>query len=1267
MQYSGLEDRHTCSGPRHGSDGSPSSRLTWAISLVSIWLSLTSSVAVCQTEPSPTASPSSDTKSTEDAQQAAGVEVVTKRARELAERIEKLRATDAKRAELLHQGVLRMLEQYSTSVDAKPQTPTAPTAASGKRPRFDVAQRTISRLNDVGAEDLANQFKKQLADMEAAISTKQYPFPKHDTPEVHVVSLNQGTTLPEHLKTKENRLTLGYAEVHLQYTARPIALVLKAQESILWNVIADAGVRVHAVIFESQQPQQLMGLERPLVLETRTASRDGLLYRTNGYVGSQLGPTLVGGEAVTEYSAPTYAGTPIVIGPSNSAWLNDFMIPTVESLIRDARQEWRIRKFNDLKNLRFQANYVTLPPSSHTTAPHTSVGEFSVIGPYADTLVPLRHHGLRTAVLTSKGDEQLEFGLDSNGQLVSLSTKQIPDRLTPVPPSASVLRHGNRFRAMAYDSKRHRMVLSTNTGQSSHIVAFDIENGEWSEVTKLPSPAVAMTYVEESDRIWLVMALRQRGANEDAELWKLASDGRVDEKVKLTESLGDSQLGNQRFAYYGSTWDNTFPQLIQHDQYAILVGLRYSRNRPTVRVTSPEIFVIESDSGDIVYSGTLRVASTDEEPTPQRVATDARPSFSILADLNRNLTRAAEAIEKLPEKRAETLSTRLHSVRDFMYGKFSKRSAPRLYVISSYRSVGPGIDIEVTDQSAPVVLVLCSQQASTWNVTKRKGVNLQRIILVGRVPQKLVSSPPGVEVTSHGTEAGFTILDPRNKASFETAANRLRELTGGLEIAASKLLYQQPDKPQQVGPEDGVLRLQLAQQSVQRILAEATSDRTSAVQQALEKKRFFGIHRGNLPRQKPNPNHDNRYLSEFTIHGPVIGTGQAITQRFQHTSFDNVNQRLFGVMHNQLWIVNATTGAQQQINLMEKNRRLGQVMGIAYDSKRDRLILTSHNRVFAFNPDTKEVTSLRLRNWLQEMGMVFSPSQDVFYAALPDRSGRGEIRHLNRYNRNGAMLETIEFSKAVARGQHFSSSRLIQLVDLDRYVAILDHPSNHRFTVVNGRRVRQAPQGTIAVVDTTNGEVVYEGSLTPRIARKDLSAQDLAQLWEKIGPLTPPNLDQLLWELAAGHDSTIAFVQSQIQPHDFQVDAIEIAALVKDLDDHRFSVRNAAFKKLQSFGSVLEPELQTFMKQELSTEASERLKSLLASWKSGDPQNDEERRRVRALEVLARIGNQRSRALLERFQGDQFDGLTRHHARRILNGSGEGGGLEFSKRLFAPK
>ena len=99
-------------------------------------------------------------------------------------------------------------------------------------------------------------------------------------------------------------------------------------------------------------------------------------------------------------------------------------------------------------------------------------------------------------------------------------------------------------------------------------------------------------------------------------------------------------------------------------------------------------------------------------------------------------------------------------------------------------------------------------------------------------------------------------------------------------------------------------------------------------------------------------------------------------------SFDKVNQRLFGVLHNQLWMVDVATGAQEQINLMQKNQRFGQVMGIAYDSKRDRLILTSHNRVFAFNPNNKEVTALRLRNWLQELGMTFSPTNDVFYTAL---------------------------------------------------------------------------------------------------------------------------------------------------------------------------------------------------------------------------------------------------------------------------------------------
>ena len=251
--------------------------------------------------------------------------------------VTELRKRDPEAARKLANEIALTLRHYQTKANSELTRLAEPKKQSFfqiKRPETEVIEQMISRVRDAGGADAATQLAQRLEALSQALESHEFEMPRGDEPEIHRIVLNSGATLPKEYRTKKNRFQMGFAEVHLKHSARPIILVLTARAPILWKFKVDEGVRVHAVVLDAiQHEQKLIGLERVLVLNTHNAHARGILSNTNRRSSlPEVALQLAGGKPRTRYSQNSYGGQPIVLGPENADWVDAYLGPESEQL-----------------------------------------------------------------------------------------------------------------------------------------------------------------------------------------------------------------------------------------------------------------------------------------------------------------------------------------------------------------------------------------------------------------------------------------------------------------------------------------------------------------------------------------------------------------------------------------------------------------------------------------------------------------------------------------------------------------------------------------------------------------------------------------------------------------------------------------------------------------------------------------------------------------------------------------------------------------------
>ena len=196
----------------------------------------------------------------------------------------------------------------------------------------------------------------------------------------------------------------------------------------------------------------------------------------------------------------------------------------------------------------------------------------------------------------------------------------------------------------------------------------------------------------------------------------------------------------------------------------------------------------------------------DSRPTNDRL--NAR-----LAQLNREVT----AQQSLGNTAAvNTLNTAIATIQGITTPgtAIPPASATEVHFVGFYEGnggTGGPATINVTRVGTPIILVLSAYENTQWTVTAAPGVTIQSIILSSYDPQTIVSTPPGVPVTTFDVNTGSNLFG----STPDDLVGRLEILAATIQLAGALPTttlgsYSAPASPVEVGGANQDWRDQMA-------------------------------------------------------------------------------------------------------------------------------------------------------------------------------------------------------------------------------------------------------------------------------------------------------------------------------------------------------------------------------------------------------------------------------------------------------------------------
>jgi WD40 repeat protein len=163
--------------------------------------------------------------------------------------------------------------------------------------------------------------------------------------------------------------------------------------------------------------------------------------------------------------------------------------------------------------------------------------------------------------------------------------------------------------------------------------------------------------------------------------------------------------------------------------------------------------------------------------------------------------------------------------------------------------------------------------------------------------------------------------------------------------------------------------------------------------------------------------------------------------------------------------------------------------------------------------------------------------------------------------------------------------------------------------------------------------------LIPKTPAADPGDKERDRLWDDLQSKDGAKAYQALLALLGSPDKATSLIKGRVPP-EAKPDPKRVRSLLADLDGDDPDVRQAASKELGKLGEAVEPDLRAALAGEPSEEVKARCKELLDAL-TNDQIDADGLRRLRAVQVLERLGTPEARAVLKDFAGGAPGRLSR--------------------------
>jgi uncharacterized protein YjiK len=149
-------------------------------------------------------------------------------------------------------------------------------------------------------------------------------------------------------------------------------------------------------------------------------------------------------------------------------------------------------------------------------------------------------------------------------------------------------------------------------------------------------------------------------------------------------------------------------------------------------------------------------------------------------------------------------------------------------------------------------------------------------------------------------------------------------------------------------------------------------------------------------------------VGEFTLAGPKEDSLKPLPERIRHLAYDAAQKRYYGITGHDVHVVDVENKTSEKLELPGHVPELSWPCGIAFDTRRQRLIVVSLGGVghmYAYATKTKEWSVVAELDNLDLSSLTYDNDNDRLYALHRPHAGPAE---LVQFNGHGAVIKRIK-------------------------------------------------------------------------------------------------------------------------------------------------------------------------------------------------------------------------------------------------------------------